>query len=722
MDTCPKCNAPLKPGAKFCTKCGTRVAPQPAEEVKTATSAFESDSSKARQNLPDDMQTATQRICWNILPGQVARVISEHELESYGSIRGIIVPEGTTAYIRAGGATIAAISGGTYDFEQPTQGFMDTLRRGWQTLIGLFKSRRKEEEKNPEKAAAEARQAAMAEQQRNIFAQAKAGAAFSIIILLNRAFPLLIGAKRGSLDEYANFMPMTIRTRYVEAQVGLNAYFRISDHEAFIQHFLTGRRELNTASLADEICESVQGVIQDVLIDYELTDNRVGQPQLDMVKSKLENLFPGFTIVRIVELSANSEDIERFVELSRELYLSEKELDFLRRTNDFKNRLATVQNEQTVHEARDEQELRQQLYAVNRDKLLSDDEMEKFVILLQKEKELRQARTEEERDAALAEIEKTRLLRETDLTDLRAEAARHELQAGASLRMMQLKDQIDFERVRMQGENEQIIEKARTQILVDQMRRDQEFEERRRHADLDFEQQKRQLELEAEANRQQMDDMQRMVELKEKMNQSARQHELEKERMELEARQRLVETQRDLTPEQLLAMQGGEASVEFARAIGARNSVEAEREANARYEAERQRNQDRLYDLMNRMVDAQAANNAASSAATVREQARADQAYDRALNYTTRTPSAPMRQTTSDRPATSAPEQKTAPSAPVQNAAPSASVQNAAPSAPVQNAAPSAPAQKAAPRTCPTCGAVVAPDSTYCEDCGEKLK
>lgn len=708
MSNCPKCNAPLKPGAKFCTKCGTRIENPAAAPEATKAQASAGEPQKVRQqNLPADIQTATQRIYWNILQGQVARVITESELESYGSIRGIIVPEGTTAFVRAGGATIASISGGTYDFEEKprgavanaAEGVVSTLRRGWQTLVGLFRSGRKEAE-NAKDSEAAARQAAMAEQQRSIFAQAKAGAAFSIIILLNRAFPLLIGAKRSSLDDYADFRPMTVRTKYVEAQVGLNAYFRISDFEAFIQHFLTGRKDLNTAALTDEICESVQGVIQEVLADYELTDNRVAQPQLDLVKAKLANLFPGLTVARIVDLSASSQDIERFVELSRELYLSEKELDYLRRTNDFKNRLAAVQNEQTVTEARTEQELRQQLYAVNRDKLLSDDEMEKFCILLQKEKELRQARTEEERDAALAEIEKTRLLREADLIDLRAEAARHELQAGTSLRMMQLKDQIDYERVRMQGENEQIIEKARTQIMVEQMRRDQVFEERRRQADLDYEQQKRQLELEAEANRQQMDDMQRMVELKEKMNQSARQHELDKERMELEARQRLVETQRDLTPEQLLAMQGGEASVEFARALGARNSVEAEREANARYEAERQRNQERMYDLMNRMVDAQAANAAATSAATLREQARADQAYDRSLNYTTRPAMAPARQTP-------APDY-----APVPEPAPAA---HTAPSAPA------APVPKSATRTCPTCGATVPADAAYCDDCGEKL-
>ena len=155
MSNCPKCNAPLKPGAKFCTKCGTRIENPTAAPEATKAQASAGEPQKVRQqNLPADIQTATQRIYGNILQGQVARVITESELESYGSIRGIIVPEGTTAFVRAGGATIASISGGTYDFEEKprgavanaAEGVVSTLRRGWQTLVGLFRSGRKEAE------------------------------------------------------------------------------------------------------------------------------------------------------------------------------------------------------------------------------------------------------------------------------------------------------------------------------------------------------------------------------------------------------------------------------------------------------------------------------------------------------------------------------------------------------------------------------------------------
>ena len=94
------------------------------------------------------MESATERIYWNIQPGQVARVISEAEFESYTKVKGVIISEGTTAYIRAYGRTIASISGGTYDFEQTPEKKSEEvgiLQRGWNFISNLFKSKKKED-------------------------------------------------------------------------------------------------------------------------------------------------------------------------------------------------------------------------------------------------------------------------------------------------------------------------------------------------------------------------------------------------------------------------------------------------------------------------------------------------------------------------------------------------------------------------------------------------
>ena len=179
---CPQCNAPLKPGAKFCTKCGCKLTsyttPTPDVETKAPVST-----------TSNDINMANGRIYWNVLPGQIARVINESEFESYNKIQGVIVPEGTTAYIRANGKTIASISGGSYDFVQKFS-LGDAIRRGWQMIAGLFSNNKK----NPN-------EELYLHQQQVILENAKRGAAFSVIILLDKAFSdgsLLLMEKRFS--------------------------------------------------------------------------------------------------------------------------------------------------------------------------------------------------------------------------------------------------------------------------------------------------------------------------------------------------------------------------------------------------------------------------------------------------------------------------------------------------------------------------------------------
>ena len=382
---CSKCGAPLKPGAKFCVKCGTKVSGNIPEATQPQNQPTE--SQQTGKNDKEDLIVTNQRIHWNITPGQVARVITEQEMATYQNAEGIIIAEGTTAFIRANGATIATISGGSYDF-QPRRTTVSevvstSISNAWQVIIDLFKSRRKLLENQPEE---EAKIEMHAKQQREIFAQAKAGASFSIVILLDRAFPMLIGAKQEHPDDYKNFKPMLIHTQHHDMNVGLNAYFRIKKQEEFILHYLVDKQSLNTAILIDEIAETVRTTLQEVLYDQPVTSNRIPNELLPVIKEQLnkvaEEAFWGLEIVRIVEISADNEDIQRFNNLSHEMYLSEQELDYLRRTNDFKNRLADVNNSQQIHTARTAVELQQRLNEINRDQLLTEDEMNKFVLLL----------------------------------------------------------------------------------------------------------------------------------------------------------------------------------------------------------------------------------------------------------------------------------------------------------------------------------------------------
>lgn len=142
---CSKCGAPLKPGAKFCVKCGTKVGVNSPETTKPQNQP--TDNQQTGKNEKEDLIVTNQRIHWNITPGQVARVITEQEMATYKDIEGIIISEGTTAYIRANGTTIATISGGSYDFQPRRTPIGETIStsisNAWQIIIDLFKSRRK---------------------------------------------------------------------------------------------------------------------------------------------------------------------------------------------------------------------------------------------------------------------------------------------------------------------------------------------------------------------------------------------------------------------------------------------------------------------------------------------------------------------------------------------------------------------------------------------------
>lgn len=652
---CSKCGAPLKPGAKFCVKCGTKVSGNIPEATQPQNQPTE--SQQTGKNDKEDLIVTNQRIHWNITPGQVARVITEQEMATYQNAEGIIIAEGTTAFIRANGATIATISGGSYDFQPRRTTIGETvstsISNAWQVIIDLFKSRRKMLENQPEQ---DTKVEMYAKQQREIFAQAKAGASFSIVILLDRAFPMLIGAKQEHLDDYKNFKPMLIHTQHHDMNVGLNAYFRIKKQEEFILHYLVDKQYLNTAILIDEITETVRTTIQEVLYNQSITSNRIPNELLPVIKEQLnkvaEETFWGLEIVRIVEISADNEDIQRFNDLSHEMYLSEQELDYLRRTNDFKNRLAEVNNSQQIHTARTAVELQQRLNEINRDQLLTEDEMNKFVLLLENERLLREARTTEEREAALAEIERTRLIREDDLAEIRALSEQHAYQRGMALRLSQLKDSIEFERVRMQGQNEMMVEKAKTELHIQQMLEDQnaanrqrnadfEYQQRKRDADLQFEQRKREHDLEMEEDRQQQERLMQILQAQEASKENERRHQADMQAQQFAHNENMANIQSNLTPEQILAMSGGDVALEFARSYTARNNAEVERAASERLNEEQRRNQEMMYQLMNRMLDNQANQANLQTQQTFYQQQRADNAYNQSLNYTTRQGYAP---------------------------------------------------------------------------------
>lgn len=455
-DNCHNCSAALKPGSKFCVSCGTPVKNQIVTGAYLREQLSEEQVRKKETPFVKPLSVIKDRIFWNVQNGEVAHRFNEAEMMQYDSAKGIIINEGTTAYIRANGVHVAEIKGGAYDFVEPQKldetlnqrqgGIASGLRSGFRFLSNLVLGRRvkdtiqsNESEQTPNSPNTMA----------SLIESMKKGQLFSVTLKLDKSFPLVFEIK-------------DVETSILNATFGVHAFFKIDDFVKFSEYYLSDSDSASFERIQKEFEPIIKASIQEIVHNHELKEGRLPEDLLQKIKAKIESaaadFMHGLKLEKIVEISSNSKDLEKFREIERKIYLSERLLGDLVRTNEIANRFSLTENTQKLIEARNQNEFDKAFWDINKDGLIQQDEIEKFKLLLESEKKIRAAKNEDEINAALIDIEKTGLLRSEDLENLkrsiRERSEDHDLQRFHTVALLQINQTLEIDRQKLEWEYE----------------------------------------------------------------------------------------------------------------------------------------------------------------------------------------------------------------------------------------------------------------------------
>lgn len=522
---CPKCgNTAIKPGQKFCTKCGERLlevtdsqlpttskpeekgfidnithwdtfrergsrgvqaeirreqvarVQREAEQLgmsvtrgnagsnnNTSDSDLESNAPTRTRTLTVDTESiegveiVSGRAIWNIGKGEVARRITEREFANAVGLKGIIIQEGCSALVYIDGQFITAMQEGAYTFPAKTD-FEKKLEIREKELAEERDELEKERELLEKQQREEDKKKASTFASRGVFGEI---AAFGrgvteflfgrkkdesiqshqnrtkrvndklekiqspkicrVYLVSNRVLNLVFSTSDSSQD-MVDFKPFVVPTRVADVKIGVSLQAQINNINLFVTNYLADESRLSLLGMQRMMEPLVQSVVNRSLRNLDYQQDGLPEPVVANIKERirltLNESLQGIEVVKVIDITDSSDAFDRFRAVEQELFATDKELDFLQRTGEYRNRLEQVQNKQEISHASTEEELRKALQSINKDGLLREDEMEEFVLLLNSQKLIREAKTKEQEYEALAELKKSRLVKDDDLAAL----------------------------------------------------------------------------------------------------------------------------------------------------------------------------------------------------------------------------------------------------------------------------------------------------------------
>lgn len=617
---CPKCGAMVPENYRFCTECGTPV--------------------NQERSLATETITVKNKALWEMQPGVIAHKISEVDFVNLNTVSGIVVPQGVTAIVFIDGKEVTQINSGIYNFVEDKDikaemdkkvefsGATGLITKVWKSLVKTLTGVKVNQ---PE--AINSRERSVSE----IISGLNANSIISVYLKRDTNFPAFFGSIEGA-DGRHTFVPMKIRTRILDAEIGVQMFLRVVDFHAFMRKYLLERNTATFIDIQNDLAVYVRGILQEELRNEEIDDYGISQAAKDRISARLKDIpqyADGVGFVRIAEIYCTNEEFDRFRKLTQELWCSEKELDFLRRTNEFQNRLARESNEKIITEARNENELKAGLRDLNRDELLSEDEFEAFTSALAIKKFKRS------NDA------------EIEALSVKTDLASAELAAKTRLALDQLDAEeriydrsIEVEKHKLRDARE--LNKAGLDIERDNAA----FADERRVAELEFE--KRRLEMALGIDERMNEQEQANLDREESRKRAAVEQQRAIIQDQLGHEEKMAHIHKEYTAEQLMAEKiasmDAAAQAEFAKSFTSKKEEEIAKEKQrlydegiARQDAERQQLLDFAKSAME--TTAAVAGGQLTKAEKVKEeyredaryqQSRVDHTQDKALEFTTK--------------------------------------------------------------------------------------
>ena len=443
---CPKCGYPVLPKFTKCPHCGESLI---KEDNNT--------------NLPDanDFSIVKGRAIWNVQKGEIAHLIKETELINTDGLKGVIVQEGCTAIVFMNGIITSIMQAGIYSFptKEPTPairpvvpsepkvedkpndftGFANGASAIGRGIRNFLFGKKKDE--NPEQ------HVKRVERTKEKISKLPDFKTCRIYIVSNRLFNLFFDLQ---VDEEGNydFAPFVIATKTVDAKIAISLQMQVTNMNEFVDNYLTDQQSVSTVLFQQQLRTCVKNTLTQLLRNLDYQQDGLPEPIVNNLKNRIksacnEQLY-GIEVTKVLDITDESEDFNRFRSAERDLFVNEKELDYLTRSNEFRNRLEQEKNKQEANQAANAESLRQTLQSINKDKLLSEDEMEQFVMMMDSQKRLREAKTKQEEYEALSDMKKSRLVKEEDIAALENVLAQNKVSRDSIVDLMRAQAEQDL--------------------------------------------------------------------------------------------------------------------------------------------------------------------------------------------------------------------------------------------------------------------------------------